>query len=154
MFGKDKSKPAASQPSAPPPVVEKTVPPSIIASNLTIIGNLDSSGDIQVDGQVDGDIKSGQVTIGEGAVVNGSITGDDVVISGTVNGQITAMKIRLTASARVTGDINHDTIAIEAGAYIQGLCRRVDLPAKDGASFVAAKQIKSVSSPETTAATG
>ena len=100
--------------------------PSIVAENLRIVGNLTSDGDIQVEGIVDGDIATKKLTVGAGATVNGVIVGDEVTIAGTVNGQITARAIRLTRTAKVVGDINHDSLSIEAGAFVQGLCKRID----------------------------
>ena len=41
--------------------------PSIISADLKITGNLASAGDLQIDGTVEGDITSRQVTIGQGA---------------------------------------------------------------------------------------
>lgn len=104
--------------------------PSIIAENLRIVGNLTSEGDIQIEGVVDGDVSSKKLTVGASATVNGVILGDEVTIAGTVNGQITARAIRLTRTAKVIGDINHDSLSIEAGAFVQGLCKRIDLSRK------------------------
>lgn len=110
--------------------LSRTKVPSIVAENLRIIGNLTSDGDIQVEGIVDGDIATKKLTVGAGATVNGVIVGDEITIAGTVNGQITARAIRLTRTAKVIGDINHDSLSIEAGAFVQGLCKRIDLSGK------------------------
>ncbi len=118
----------------------RTKVPSIVAENLRIVGNLTSEGDIQVEGIVDGDIATKKLTVGTGATVNGVIVGDEITIAGTVNGQITARAIRLTRTAKVIGDINHDSLSIEAGAFVQGLCKRIDLgnktslPSQSGAT--------------------
>ncbi len=121
MFSKaDKAKAQSARP------VEKPAAPSIISENLTVTGNLVSQGDIQIDGTIDGDVHSKRLTIGHSAVINGSVRGDMVRISGTVNGEITAKKVELTETAKVTGDIVHESLAIDAGAYVQGLCRRVE----------------------------
>ena len=101
-------------------------PPSILAPDLLIEGNVVSSGDIQLDGTVTGDVHTRKLTVGEKARVTGAIIAEWVRISGTVQGEITAVHVELMASAKVTGDINHDTLSIDAGAYIQGLCRRMD----------------------------
>lgn len=100
--------------------------PSIISTNLTITGNLKTDGDVQIDGTVDGDVNSKQITLGESGVVNGSIVADLARISGTVNGAITARVVELGRSAKVTGDINHYSLAIEPGAFIQGQLTHVD----------------------------
>ncbi|MEQ9491201.1 MAG: polymer-forming cytoskeletal protein [Alphaproteobacteria bacterium] len=129
------------------PSSSRTKVPSIVAENLHIVGNLQSDGDIQVEGIVDGDISTNKLTVGSGATVNGAIIGDEITISGTVNGQITARAIRLTRTAKVVGDINHDSLSIEAGAFVQGLCKRID-PGKNPAG----KQVSGL--PETAAIPG
>jgi len=121
MFSKaEKSKAQAARPAAKPAA------PSIISENLKVTGNLVSEGDIQMDGTIDGDVRSKRLTIGQSAVINGAVMGDMVRIAGTVNGEITAKKVELTETAKVTGDIIHESLAIDAGAFVQGLCRRVD----------------------------
>ncbi|WP_181905122.1 bactofilin family protein [Aestuariispira insulae] len=99
---------------------------SVLAQDLAIVGNLVSDGDIQIDGKVDGDVRSSKLTVGETAIVTGTIYGDHIRIAGTVKGEIVARVVVLTATARVTGDIRHDSLSIEAGAYVQGLCKRVE----------------------------
>ncbi len=100
--------------------------PSIISSNLTVTGNMVTDGDVQIDGTIDGDVHSKQITLGESGVVNGAIKADLARISGTVNGSITARVVELGRTAKITGDINHFSLAIEPGAYIQGQMTHVD----------------------------
>lgn len=101
--------------------------PSIISNTLTIEGNLKTAGDIQVDGTIQGDIESRHVTVGEKAVVNGSVFAEEIVIRGSVNGDIHAKKVHLCESARVQGDICHETISIDTGAFIEGHCRHTEV---------------------------
>ena len=100
--------------------------PSIISADLHIVGNLKADSDIQIDGIVDGDVESKLLTVGETATVNGCIEGEVIRVAGTVSGEITGRIVELTKSARITGDINHHSLAIEAGAFVQGFCRRID----------------------------
>ncbi len=100
--------------------------PSIISSDLTVKGDLVSNGDIQIDGTVDGDIKSGTITVGETAVVNGEIKAEQVRVCGAVNGQIESTTVVLTKTAKVNGDIVHQNLTIEAGAFLEGHCRRIE----------------------------
>lgn len=90
---------------------------------MRILGDLETEGDVQIDGQVDGDLRTRSVTIGKSAVINGSITGQTVHISGTVNGQINGTNVTLASTANVVGDILHDSLSIDAGAFIEGLCK-------------------------------
>ncbi len=99
---------------------------SIISADLKVIGNLVSGGDIQIKGVVEGDIKSRTVTIGEGAKVKGAINADSVHISGAINGQVEAPSVTVAKTAKVNGDIIHQTLSIEAGAHMEGNCRRIE----------------------------
>jgi cytoskeletal protein CcmA (bactofilin family) len=102
-------------------------PPSIISASLRIVGNLVSDGDIQVDGIVDGDVHSRSLTVSQGAAVNGGISAESVRIDGAVNGHITASNVMLGPTARVLGDIIHAQLVIEAGAFLEGHCRRMEM---------------------------
>jgi cytoskeletal protein CcmA (bactofilin family) len=123
-------------PSAP-----KAKPPaSILSSDLTIKGNLRTTGDIQIEGTVEGDIRAHLLTIGEGATVKGECVADDVVINGRIVGRVRGLKVRLTSTARVEGDIIHKTIAIESGAHFEGSVQRQEDPlSTTGAARPAAK---------------
>ena len=111
---------------------KKTGLPSIISEDLKIVGSLQSDGEVQIDGVVDGDIRGHVVTISKGADIRGSIFADTVHISGQVNGQIEAKSVMIAKPARVVGDILHQALAIEAGAHIDGYCRRLDTNAVPG----------------------
>ncbi len=117
---------AAAPAPAPAPAPNRGHTPSIISADLKIIGNLECAGDIQVDGNVEGDIKSQTLTIGEGAEVSGVIAAEKVRVCGTVKGEIKATTVMLTKSARVMGDLIHDSLEIEAGAYLEGNMRRLE----------------------------
>ncbi|WP_341365805.1 polymer-forming cytoskeletal protein [Yoonia sp. BS5-3] len=106
---------------------------SLISSDLLITGNLKTSGDINVEGQVDGDIRAHLLTVGEGATIKGEVVADDVVINGRIVGRVRGLKVRLTSNARVEGDIIHKTIAIESGAHFEGSVQRQDDPLATGA---------------------
>jgi cytoskeletal protein CcmA (bactofilin family) len=125
MFSKN-NKNQASAASGQPQAPAKPAPPSLISRDLKIKGNLDSDGEIQVDGAVEGDIRSKTLLIGESAHITGEITADSVVVHGTVNGQIKARAVRLAASAHMVGDILHEDLAIETGAFLEGHCRRIE----------------------------
>ena len=124
---------SSPRPSSPAPTqgVGRPGPkpaPSIISADLTITGNLVTTGDMQVEGTIEGDIRSHLLTIGQSATVRGEIVADDVVVNGRVIGRIRGQKVRLSSTAQVEGDIVHKTIAIEAGADFQGSVKRSDDP--------------------------
>lgn len=115
----------APQPAAP---AKPKPAASVLSSDLTITGNVRSSGDIQVEGTVDGDIRSQTLIVGDGATVKGEIVAEEVVVNGRVIGRLRGLKVRLSTSARVEGDIVHKTIAIESGAHFEGSVQRQDDP--------------------------
>ncbi|MCW1950084.1 MAG: polymer-forming cytoskeletal protein [Octadecabacter sp.] len=134
----------AAKPASPAPApsqsdfkssVPKAKPPaSQLSTDLHITGNLKTSGDIQIEGTVDGDIRAHLLTIGESATVNGECIADDVVVNGRIVGTVRGLKVRLTSTARVEGDIIHKTIAIESGAHFEGSVQRQDDPLNSGGS--------------------
>ncbi|SHI48928.1 protein CcmA, bactofilin family [Palleronia salina] len=113
---------------APGPGSKSKPPASILSSDLTIKGNLKTTGDIQIEGTIEGDIRAHLLTVGEGATVKGEVMADDVVVNGRVVGRVRGLKVRLTSTARVEGDIIHKTIAIESGAHFEGSVARRDDP--------------------------
>src|SRR6185369_341425 len=108
---------------------KKSGVPSIISPDLRVNGDLVCSGDIQIDGWIEGDIQSRNVVVGESATVHGAIQAENVRICGSVNGQIRADNVTLEKSARVTGDILHKSLSIEQGAFLEGMCKRIDTSA-------------------------
>ncbi len=123
----------SSSPSDFKATTPKPKPPaSTLSADLHITGNIKTSGDIQVEGTVEGDIRAHLLTIGESATIKGEVTADDVVINGRIVGRVRGLKVRLTSTARVEGDIIHKTIAIESGAHFEGSVQRQDDPLNPG----------------------
>ena len=102
--------------------------PSIISTDMVMQGSVSSSGDIQIDGRVEGDIRSAGLVIGEKAEVHGEIYAEDVTVRGKVVGHIRARKVLLAATSRVEGDILHEAFTVESGAFFEGNCRHSDNP--------------------------
>ena len=121
MFSRSKR----SQESAKAPPKSPSTP-SIISRDLRIIGDIITDGDVQIDGIIEGDVNSGSVTVGEHAVVKGCIRAQLARVRGRVDGEIYARNVALARTAKVQGDIMHESISIEAGAYLDGRCRRIE----------------------------
>ena len=94
--------------------------PSVISAALVVVGRLESAGDIQIDGKVEGDIKGQAVRIGAGAVIKGTVFGEVVELAGTIEGKIEAKAAVLMKTARMSGDIMHQSLKVDDGAYFSG----------------------------------
>jgi cytoskeletal protein CcmA (bactofilin family) len=95
---------------------------TVISKGVKIEGKLSCSGNIRLDGEVQGDISSqGVVIVGENGKVNGQINADSITIGGRVTGTVKAKdKVVLEAKANLKGDIITKTMVVEAGAIFNG----------------------------------
>ncbi|MDC0880089.1 polymer-forming cytoskeletal protein [Hellea sp.] len=106
------------------PPVQNKLAPSILGSDLTVIGDIKTKGDVHIDGRVDGNITASGVIIGEKGTVIGKIIARSARIRGNVTGKIDATKIELTETASVKADLTQDQLIIANGAFFDGKCNR------------------------------
>ncbi|MFM1816935.1 MAG: hypothetical protein RLZ98_3630 [Pseudomonadota bacterium] len=118
--------PAAAPRAAPKSGDRRTV--SVIGPDLTIMGNLVSQGEVQVDGEIQGDLHGTHILIGENARITGGVIGEEIVIRGHVMGSVRGKNVMLQATSHVEGDVFHQTLGIEQGAYFEGKSRRSEDP--------------------------
>ncbi|NJO35012.1 MAG: polymer-forming cytoskeletal protein [Rhodospirillales bacterium] len=100
----------------------------MIGNDLRIIGQglkIISEGVLQIDGEIEGDVRAAEVIVGEQGKVTGMVAGNQAVIQGKVSGVICASMVALQASSDVGGDIHHMSLTIEQGAMFDGRSRRV-----------------------------
>ncbi|TNE34793.1 MAG: polymer-forming cytoskeletal protein [Alphaproteobacteria bacterium] len=134
MFSNNRKSDTAS---APKPARNTNIP-SIISESLKIEGDLYSEGEIQIDGEVNGNISAGTLSAGAAAVITGDIEAKEMTIRGTVTGALKGEEIILTASAVIKGDILHASLSIEPGAKIDGHLKHSENPRgqKDTVTFL------------------
>lgn len=113
--------------------------PSIIGSDVKIVGNVTTPGELQLDGIVEGDINCGALTMGEHGQVTGTIKSENVVIRGKVEGTILSRTVRLEKSCKIIGDVKHETVSVESGAFIQGKFVHADASARNAQPKTAGK---------------
>ena len=94
--------------------------PSIISEDTEFKGNIKTSGEIQIDGLLNGDVKAKQIVIGINGKVRGNIIANFLRICGKVEGEIRAETMEIVSSASVKGNVFKKTISIESGAKITG----------------------------------
>ena len=100
--------------------------PSVISKDLEIIGNLKSSGNIQIDGRIKGEIRSNTVSVSPSAQIEGSILAQSVQVGGLVKGRVEAPNVSILQSAKMLGDVVHDVLEVEGGAHFHGACQKLN----------------------------
>jgi cytoskeletal protein CcmA (bactofilin family) len=101
---------------------ERDVKESLIASDITIEGKIDGAGHIRIAGRFKGDVNvQGNLTIENGAKLNGGVRAHSVVIGGELEGNVEeASKIELLESGMVVGDLKAGQLTVAPGSRIRG----------------------------------
>jgi cytoskeletal protein CcmA (bactofilin family) len=110
------------------------MPFSIVAKDMTVVGDLETEGVVRIEGRVRGTVRAGaQVLIGQGALLEGDLHTKEAVVGGDVTGSIHATeRVELQPTASVTGNIITPRIAVLEGGKVTGEVRIQDQPETDG----------------------
>lgn len=97
---------------------------TVVGPSVKIQGDLNSEGNIHIEGQVTGKVTTTQsVFIKEGAKITADISAGNAVVGGEVQGNLKiASHVILQPSARVNGDIVCQILRVEDGAQFSGKC--------------------------------
>jgi len=124
MFGKKHSKP-------------QNRIDSLIGAGTTIEGNINFSGGMRVDGNINGNViatqgKSSTLVLSEHARVTGEVTVTHLVVNGTISGPVSASEyLELQGKAKVNGDVHYKTLEIQLGAIVEGRLIHSTVAAQD-----------------------
>lgn len=130
----NKGKTPDTVPALPEQTASRRTPPSrlmtsIIANGVRIIGTVEAEGaELQVDGEIDGNVRGGSLTVGDTGMVKGDVVAENVLVNGRVEGSVRARKVQLARNAHVLGDITHQSLSVEMGAVFEGQCRYLQDP--------------------------
>lgn len=104
---------------------ETTTAINLIGTGTEITGDINSNGDIRIDGSLTGNLKTaGKVVIGETGKVSGEIDCKNSEVLGEVHGKIKVSELlSLKATAKIFGDILTKKLAIEPGSKFTGNCK-------------------------------
>ncbi len=132
MFSKNnkdntpKPTPQKAQAIARPTGKKNDLIPSVITSDVNVLGNIVSDGNMDFDGTLNGNIRCNILTIRANGSIKGEVAANTVMVYGRVKGLIRAKNVQLFSTCNVEGIIMHETIAIEDGAFIDGKFKRTD----------------------------
>lgn len=95
---------------------------TIIGKNTVIKGEISGTGNLRIDGLVEGSISSeGCVVIGEAGTVNGDIKANTLNVSGQVNGNADISgNLAIAASGQLIGDVKVGSFNIAQGGVFKG----------------------------------
>ena len=98
---------------------------SVIAAGMKIIGDIESTGVIKIEGTIEGAVRGArQLLLGRQGVVRGDIRAHEAVIGGSVIGQIVAEeRVEIQGTSSVKGDIHTKSIVVLEGGVINGTVR-------------------------------
>lgn len=96
----------------------------VIGENTEFNGNINAEGNVRIDGQLIGDIKSnGEVFIGSNSTITGDITSSKLTISGVVQGEVKVIgELKITETGKLIGDILVSSFIINNGGTFKGNC--------------------------------
>ncbi|HWF09192.1 MAG TPA: polymer-forming cytoskeletal protein [Bryobacteraceae bacterium] len=99
---------------------------AVIGKGMIVKGNIYSTQDMYLDGEVDGelDVENCTLIIGPNGKISANAKAREVDIQGTMTGNVESTRISIRTSGRLVGDIRTAGIVIENGAYFKG---RVDI---------------------------
>lgn len=105
----------------------------MIASGMKIIGDIESTGVVKIEGVVEGAVRGArQLLLGRQGTVHGDIRAHEVVIGGTVVGSIVAdERVEIQGTSSVQGDIHTKSIVVLEGGVINGTVRMGENAAKE-----------------------
>lgn len=125
MFGRLTKKNVKPQ-AASAPVLRRDLNPSVIASNMSVLGNVVSDGVLDIDGKVDGNVSGHSITIRSNGRIRGDVMAEEVFVYGIVDGLIKATNVTLYEGAQVSGTIMHESLTVEDGASVDGKLKRTE----------------------------
>ena len=85
-----------------------------ISFGSTLSGDLISSGDVRIDGVLNGSIKTeGRLVLGDKGIIEGEVTCDSAIIAGELKATIVAKELlTLKSTAKLSGEIIAGKLAI------------------------------------------
>jgi cytoskeletal protein CcmA (bactofilin family) len=94
---------------------------SLIGSNSSFKGDIESKGTVRIDGSIEGNINADWVVIGEKAGVRGDISSRGIIVGGRVDGNLNAKEIvEIRNKGQVYGEIHTNKLTVIEGAVFDG----------------------------------
>lgn len=128
------NKPPNDRPMPRPEPVPNDGAVSLIAAGMKIVGDVETSGILKVDGVIEGSVRGArQLLLGKGGAIQGDVHAHEAVLGGRVQGTVTALeRVEIQSSSRIEGDIQTKSIVVIEGGIINGTVRMDDPGSRSG----------------------
>ncbi|MFA4937059.1 MAG: polymer-forming cytoskeletal protein [Patescibacteria group bacterium] len=105
---------------------------TIISSAVKVEGDLNSAGDIIIDGKVHGTIiTKANLLVGEKAEITANVKAANAKVAGHIKGNLDISgKLELNATSKIDGDITAKVLVVTEGAQLNGHCQ-MEMPVKE-----------------------
>jgi cytoskeletal protein CcmA (bactofilin family) len=118
-------------PNERPPVRLETPPAgqdagtSVIGAGMKIVGDVETSGILKVEGTVQGSIRGArQVMLSRTGVIQGDVHAEEAILGGRVVGTVNASeRVEIQSNSMIEGDIHTRSIVVFEGGMLNGNVR-------------------------------
>ena len=100
--------------------------PTIISADLVVVGDINSPGDVQLEGKIQGDVRSASLTVGPAGRIEGDVFAESVAVFGEITGKVSARSVLVTATGRVDGGLIVESLTVETGGHFEGHCAHAE----------------------------
>lgn len=99
-------------------MINRDMPFTVIASDVTIVGNVTAKADLHIDGCIEGDVTCASLVQGADSEIKGKVTSTSARLSGIVDGSLDVEQLAIEGTAKIKGDVKYSTLSIESGASL------------------------------------
>ena len=92
--------------------------PSVISKSVNIVGDITNGGNIEIEGNIEGNVTADTITIREGGIIKGNIKSKVLNIKGSFNGNANSEKINISDTANINGLLEYNFLSADYGASI------------------------------------
>jgi cytoskeletal protein CcmA (bactofilin family) len=93
---------------------------TIIGEGIDFSGEVNTEGNIHVDGIMRGAIRAQEVVIGPYGDFDGEIVADILIVNGNIKGKFNVKSLQVKKNGLLQGKIRYEVIIVEAGGKILG----------------------------------
>jgi len=130
------NKPAPDRPATRLDAAPSDSSMSVIGNGMRVIGDIESSGVIKVEGSIEGSVRGArQLLLGRSGTIHGDIYAVDAVLGGAVVGTVIASeRVEIQGTSSVEGDIHTKSMVVFEGGMINGAVRMGDQAVRHAAA--------------------